>query len=74
MSGRIDLKILERLAWTISRVDDRFSRHRKLTMQSYSHAVHAVGKKLFCLFAMALDLPETYFDDKVGLCTAWYGV
>lgn len=39
-------------------------------MQSYSHAALAVGKKLFCLFALALDLPETYFNDKVGVCTA----
>ncbi|KAG1884105.1 hypothetical protein F4604DRAFT_1735002 [Suillus subluteus] len=30
----------------------------------YYHAALAVGKKLFCLFALALDLPETYFDDK----------
>jgi len=30
----------------------------------YYHASFAVGKKLFALFALALDLPETYFDDK----------
>ena len=30
-----------------------------------------VGKSLFPLFALALELPETYFADKVGLtpCT-----
>jgi isopenicillin N synthase-like dioxygenase len=71
MSGRIHLRILEPLAWIISRVDDRLSRHQKLTMQSYSHAALAVGKKLFCLFALALDLPETYFNDKVSVCTAF---
>jgi isopenicillin N synthase-like dioxygenase len=32
-----------------------------------SHAAIGVGKILFLLFALALDLPETYFDDKVGL-------
>jgi isopenicillin N synthase-like dioxygenase len=42
---------------------DRPEDFRKACMDYY-HAVHAVGKKLFCLFAMALDLPETYFDDK----------
>ncbi|KAJ8581247.1 Clavaminate synthase-like protein [Rhizopogon salebrosus TDB-379] len=30
----------------------------------YYHASFTVGKKLFALFALALDLPETYFDDK----------
>lgn len=38
-------------------------------MQSYSHGALTVGKKLFCLFALALDLPETYFNDKVGIYT-----
>jgi len=32
-----------------------------------SHAAVNVGKVLFPLFALALELPETYFDDKVGL-------
>ena len=32
-----------------------------------SHAALNVGKVLFPLFALALGLPETYFDDKVGL-------
>ncbi|KAL4070392.1 hypothetical protein J3A83DRAFT_4372573 [Scleroderma citrinum] len=31
---------------------------------SYYHAAIGVGKLLFPLFALALDLPETYFDDK----------
>ncbi|KAG2069026.1 Clavaminate synthase-like protein [Suillus decipiens] len=30
----------------------------------YYHAALSIGKKLFCLFALALDLPETYFNDK----------
>ncbi|KAG1739550.1 2OG-Fe(II) oxygenase [Suillus lakei] len=30
----------------------------------YYHAALTVGKKLFYLFALALDLPEMYFDDK----------
>ncbi|GBE85312.1 2-oxoglutarate-Fe(II) type oxidoreductase [Sparassis crispa] len=30
----------------------------------YYHAAVALGKKLFPLFALALDLPENYFDDK----------
>lgn len=30
----------------------------------YYHAAVGVGKVLFRLFALALDLPETYFDDK----------
>lgn len=31
---------------------------------NYYHAALAVGKVLYRLFALALDLPETYFDDK----------
>ncbi|KAI6163285.1 hypothetical protein EDD17DRAFT_1756249 [Pisolithus thermaeus] len=31
---------------------------------NYYHAAIGVGKVLFRLFALALDLPETYFDDK----------
>lgn len=31
---------------------------------NYYHAAVGVGKVLFRLFALALDLPETYFDDK----------
>jgi isopenicillin N synthase-like dioxygenase len=30
-----------------------------------SHQVLRVGRLLFPLFALALDLPESYFDDKV---------
>ncbi|KIJ62983.1 hypothetical protein HYDPIDRAFT_114132 [Hydnomerulius pinastri MD-312] len=33
-------------------------------MLNYYHAVFAVGEALYPLFALALDLPETYFDDK----------
>lgn len=31
-----------------------------------SHAAVKLGKLLFPLFALALDLPETFFDDKVN--------
>lgn len=31
----------------------------------HSHAAVNLGRKLFPLFALALDLPENYFDDKV---------
>lgn len=30
-----------------------------------SHAAVSLGRKLFPLFALALDLPENFFDDKV---------
>lgn len=33
-----------------------------------SHEVLEVGKLLFPLFALALDLPENFFDDKVRFC------
>jgi len=36
-----------------------------LTTFGTSHAAVDVGRLLFRLFALALDLPETYFDDKV---------
>ena len=32
-----------------------------------SHAVVRLGKSLFPLFALALNIPETFFDDKVRL-------
>ena len=31
-----------------------------------SHAAFSVGEALYPLFALALDLPETYFDDKAS--------
>ena len=31
-----------------------------------SHSALKLGKLLFPLFALALDLPETFFDDKVS--------
>lgn len=37
-----------------------------------SHAAVSVGKALFPLFALALELPEMYFDDKVGLTPCNY--
>lgn len=37
---------------------------------NYYHAAVGVGKVLFHLFALALDLPETYFDDKTKNCSA----
>ena len=36
-----------------------------LTAFGTSHAAMGVGRLLFHLFSLALDLPETYFDDKV---------
>ena len=36
-----------------------------LTTFGTSHAAVGVGKILFPFFALALELPETYFDDKV---------
>ncbi|KAI6015424.1 hypothetical protein BKA83DRAFT_4341847 [Pisolithus microcarpus] len=33
-------------------------------LTKYYHAAISVGKFLYRLFALALDLPETYFDDK----------
>lgn len=34
-----------------------------------------LGKKMFPLFALALDLPEGFFDDKVCLfCIFYYAV
>ena len=33
----------------------------------YSHAIVTLGKALFPIFALALDLPETFFEDKVRL-------
>lgn len=32
-----------------------------------SSSVLALGQSLFPLFALALGLPETFFDDKVGV-------
>jgi isopenicillin N synthase-like dioxygenase len=32
-----------------------------------SSAILRLGQSLFPLFALALDLPETFFDDKVSL-------
>ena len=32
-----------------------------------SHEAVNLGKKLFPLFALALDLPENFFDDKVNM-------
>ena len=32
----------------------------------YSHAAIALGRRLFPLFALALDVDERFFDDKVG--------
>ena len=39
-----------------------------------SHRVLGVGKILFPLFALALDLPDDFFEDKVRLSQAlWKG-
>ena len=40
--------------------------HDLLIKVEPSHAAVGVGKLLFRLFALALELPETYFDNKVG--------
>lgn len=32
-----------------------------------SHAAISLGKYMFPLFALALDLPENFFDDKVSV-------
>lgn len=32
-----------------------------------SHAAIRLGKYMFPLFALALDLPENFFDDKVSV-------
>lgn len=39
------------------------SAHRPDYIQS--HAVVRLGQQLFPLFALALDLPENFFDDKI---------
>ena len=43
-----------------------------------SHAAVQLGRSLFPLFALALDLPENFFDDKVTTETSsssrWYSV
>ncbi len=38
-------------------------------MGCFSHAAVSLGKNLFPLFALALDLPENFFEDKVDLKT-----
>ena len=40
-----------------------FSSRRELTRSS--HAAVSLGKALFPMFALALNLEETFFDDKV---------
>jgi isopenicillin N synthase-like dioxygenase len=40
------------------------------TLQYYREVL-ALGKRLFPLLALALDLPETFFNDKVGR-RMWY--
>jgi hypothetical protein len=36
-----------------------------MTGRNCSHSAIQLGQTLFTLFALALDLPENYFDDKV---------
>ncbi len=38
---------------------------RRVKLTLHSHAAVALGRKLFPLFALALNLPEDFFDDKV---------
>ncbi|KAI6144605.1 hypothetical protein BKA82DRAFT_4173373 [Pisolithus tinctorius] len=41
---------------------------------NYYHAAFGVAKDLYRLFALALDLPETYFDDKFKRCPIMRGL
>ncbi|KAI6039622.1 hypothetical protein EDC04DRAFT_2894967 [Pisolithus marmoratus] len=41
---------------------------------NYYHAAFGVGKVLHRLFALALDLPETYFDEKLKRCPIMRGL
>ncbi|KAI6123630.1 hypothetical protein EDD16DRAFT_630190 [Pisolithus croceorrhizus] len=41
---------------------------------NYYHATFDVGKFLHRLFALALDLPETFFDDKLKRCPVMRGL
>ena len=34
-------------------------------LRKHSHSAASLGKALFPIFALALDLPEHFFDDKV---------
>jgi len=43
-------------------------------MTTTSHRALQVGQQLFPLFALALDLPENFFDDKVFLFLLWSDV
>lgn len=41
--------------------------HERCMLTCSSYAALRLGASLFPLFALALDLPENYFDDKVML-------
>lgn len=41
--------------------------HTRRTLAGHSHAAVRLGQALFPLFALALDLPEDFFADKVRL-------
>lgn len=45
----------------------QLTREQKSTALDYYKEVLELGEKLFPLFALALDLPETFFEDKVGV-------
>ena len=55
-----------RMCWNISEFDNRHLSEDSCDRIFHSHAAVAVGKALFPLFALALDLPEDFFDDKVS--------
>jgi isopenicillin N synthase-like dioxygenase len=42
------------------------SKSPECTATDHSSAILRLGQSLFPLFALALDLPETFFDDKVS--------
>lgn len=65
MSGRTSSPSFEKLFSSTSKLDSDplcpLDRHSS----SPSHAAVGVGRLLFPIFALALDLPEDFFDDKV---------
>lgn len=64
MFGRWGFLVSGKPALTIS----RFHLFRGLLeelLKLFSHSAVRLGKLLFPLFALALDLPENFFDDKV---------
>lgn len=46
----------------------------RLLIVDLSHAAIQLGRSLFPLFALALDLPENFFDEKVGIHDTLFGI